>query len=236
MLALYQPDRPVLQAGNRTIRPIFLCNCFITLLEDLCYWQRYRRPDAVRHRPENKHLRRSAAGQASQFPPARPGMEAQLSSAEVRVSGRRACGSRRPGSATRSGPPSRCRSRTSAGKPTPATTLPIAWSSAIWRTGSHESRNMGPARHVAGERHRGPAARPSPVRPGACFRVRDAAITQSAQFFTQTVPWLLASSGQEIRKTCGVAAYLPVVIEKHRTQASRTMNAEPAKAAADRVD
>jgi len=26
------------------------------------------------------------------------------------------------------------------------------------------------------------------------------------------------------------------VIEKHRTQASRTMNAEPAQAAADRVD
>ena len=43
-----------------------------------------------------------------------------------------------------------------------------------------------------------------------------------------------AAAGQ-IRKTCGVPAYLRVVIGKHRTQASRTMNAEPAQAAADRV-
>jgi hypothetical protein len=65
------------------------------------------------------------------------------------------------------------------------------------------------------------------------FRVRDAAIAQPAQSFgTQTAPELLAASGQEIRKKCGVPAYLRVVIEKHRTQASRTMNAEPA---ADRV-
>jgi len=49
-------------------------------------------------------------------------------------------------------------------------------------------------------------------------------------------PWLLASSGQEIRKTCEVAAYLRVVIEKHRTQASPTMNAEPAQEVTDRVD
>jgi hypothetical protein len=32
----------------------------------------------------------------------------------------------------------------------------------------------------------------------------------------------------QIRKMCEVPAYLRVVIEKHRTQASRTMNAEPA--------
>ena len=46
----------------------------------------------------------------------------------------------------------------------------------------------------------------------------------------------LPSAAGQIRKTCGVPAYLRVVIEKHRTQASRTMNAEPAQAAADRVD
>ena len=40
----------------------------------------------------------------------------------------------------------------------------------------------------------------------------------------------------QIRKTCGVPAYLRVVIEKHRTQASRTMNAEPAQAGTDRVN
>jgi len=40
----------------------------------------------------------------------------------------------------------------------------------------------------------------------------------------------------EIRKTCAVAAYLRVVIEKHRTQASRTMNAEPAQAATSLVN
>jgi len=39
----------------------------------------------------------------------------------------------------------------------------------------------------------------------------------------------------EIRKTCGVAAYLRVVIEKHRTQASRTMNAETVQAVTERV-
>ena len=41
---------------------------------------------------------------------------------------------------------------------------------------------------------------------------------------------------RQIRKTCGVPAYLRVVIEKHRTQASRTMNAEPAQAGTDRVN
>jgi len=55
----------------------------------------------------------------------------------------------------------------------------------------------------------------------------NAAMPQS--FGTQTAP----DSGQEIRKTCGVAAYLRVVIESNRTQASRTMNAETA---AGRVD
>ena len=46
----------------------------------------------------------------------------------------------------------------------------------------------------------------------------------------------LRPTAGQIRKTCGVPAYLRVVIEKHRTQASRTMNAEPAQAAADRVN
>ncbi len=40
---------------------------------------------------------------------------------------------------------------------------------------------------------------------------------------------------QQIRKTCGVPAYLRVVIESDRTQASRTMNAETAQAATERV-
>src|SRR5208337_373087 len=40
----------------------------------------------------------------------------------------------------------------------------------------------------------------------------------------------------QIRKTCGVPAYLRVVIESNRTQASRTMNAETAQAATDRVN
>jgi hypothetical protein len=40
----------------------------------------------------------------------------------------------------------------------------------------------------------------------------------------------------QIRKTCGNPAYLRVVIEKHRTQASRTMNAEPAQVVTDRVN
>jgi hypothetical protein len=45
-----------------------------------------------------------------------------------------------------------------------------------------------------------------------------------------------AAAGQ-IRKTCGVPAYLRVVIESHRTQASRTINAETtAQAITDRVD
>jgi hypothetical protein len=41
---------------------------------------------------------------------------------------------------------------------------------------------------------------------------------------------------QQIRKTCGVPAYFRVVIEKHRTQASRTMNAETAQAGTERVN
>jgi hypothetical protein len=62
----------------------------------------------------------------------------------------------------------------------------------------------------------------------ATFRLRDAAMAQPAQSFgVQTALELLASSGQEIRKTCGVPAYRRVVIEKHRTLASLTMNAEP---------
>ena len=43
------------------------------------------------------------------------------------------------------------------------------------------------------------------------------------------------SGARQIRKTCGVPAYLRVVIESNRTQASRTMNAEPAQAVTDRV-
>ncbi len=45
----------------------------------------------------------------------------------------------------------------------------------------------------------------------------------------------LPSAAGQIRKTCGIPAYLRVVIESDRTQASRTMNAEPAQVTADRV-
>ena len=90
---------------------------------------------------------------------------------------------------------------------------------------------------VAGERHRGQHRTQAPSGRARDFWVRDAAIAQPAQpFGTRTAPELLASSGQEIRKTCGVAAYLRVVIEKHRTQASRTMNVETAQAVTDRVN
>jgi hypothetical protein len=41
---------------------------------------------------------------------------------------------------------------------------------------------------------------------------------------------------RQIRKTCGVAAYLRVVIENDRTQASRTMNAETAQTVTKRVN
>jgi hypothetical protein len=47
---------------------------------------------------------------------------------------------------------------------------------------------------------------------------------------------LCQSAAGQIRKTCGVPAYLRVVIEKHRTQASRTMNAETAQADTGRVN
>jgi hypothetical protein len=88
---------------------------------------------------------------------------------------------------------------------------------------------MGQRAAVAGERLRGQHRAQAPS-----GRVRDAAVAQLTQSFgNRSPPWLLASHGQEIRKTCRVAAYLRVVIEKHRTQASRTMNAERA---ADRVD
>ncbi len=40
---------------------------------------------------------------------------------------------------------------------------------------------------------------------------------------------------QQIRQMCGDPPYRRVVIEIHRTQASRTMNAEPVPAATDRV-
>jgi hypothetical protein len=71
---------------------------------------------------------------------------------------------------------------------------------------------------------------PDRVIPGAASaRARDAAVAQSAQSFgIQPAPELLAARGQEIRKMCEVAAYLRVVIEINRTQASRTMNAERA--------
>ena len=101
--------------------------------------------------------------------------------------------------------------------------------------GSYGSRNMGPARRGRWRTASRSASRSSRVRPPS--PVRDAAIAQPAQSSARRPPHgSLASSGQEIRKTCGVPAYLRVVIEKHRTQASRTMNAEPAQAAADRVD
>jgi hypothetical protein len=95
------------------------------------------------------------------------------------------------------------------------TTLPIVWSSAIWRTriarksptGGSAARSLenGIAASIA------PQARPAER---VTFRVRDAAIAQPAQpSGTQTAPELLVSSGQEIRKRCGVATYLRVVIE-----------------------
>jgi hypothetical protein len=40
---------------------------------------------------------------------------------------------------------------------------------------------------------------------------------------------------RQIHKMCEIPAYLRVVIEINRTQASRTMNAGPAQAATDRV-
>ncbi len=49
----------------------------------------------------------------------------------------------------------------------------------------------------------------------------------------RTPAWLSAAG--QIRKTCGVPAYRRVVIEKHRTQASRMMNAETAQAVTDSV-
>jgi hypothetical protein len=122
--------------------------------------------------------------------------------------------------------------------PTPTTRLPIVWPQRSGGPGSHGSRTYGA--RAARSLENGIAASITPkVRPAGrvTFRVRDAAIAQPAQSFgTRTAPELLASSGQEIRKTCATPAYLRVVIEKHRTQASRTMNAEPAQAAGDRVD
>jgi hypothetical protein len=56
----------------------------------------------------------------------------------------------------------------------------------------------------------------------------------ASSFVSLTPAWL--SAARQIRKTCGVPAYLRVVIEKHRTQASRTMNAETAQVVAKRVN
>ena len=61
-------------------------------------------------------------------------------------------------------------------------------------------------------------------------RKLDRKIHADSEAFTRT-----GHAGQ-IRKTCGVPAYLRVVIEKHRTQASRTMNAETAQAVTERVN
>ena len=75
---------------------------------------------------------------------------------------------------------------------------------------------------------------PSSQRVGSGFLARRDSLEPPLPFVSLTPAWLPAAG--QIRKTCGVPAYLRVVIEKHRTQASRTMNAETAQAGTERVN